>query len=72
MMEKGLQIRGSQTDLQKHTRDLLSKIEDGTIDSTFLISHRLPLEDHGYKTSKEKQDSWTKVVLKPGKQGLSS
>ena len=68
MMEKGLQIRGGQTHVQKYTKDLLAKIEDGTIDTTFLISHRLPLEEasQGYKNFKEKQDTWTKVVLKPG------
>ncbi|WJY19877.1 zinc-dependent alcohol dehydrogenase [Alteriqipengyuania flavescens] len=68
MMEKGLQIRGGQTHVQKYTKDLLAKIEDGTLDTTFLISHRLPLEDapRGYHCFKEEQDSWTKVVLKPG------
>jgi threonine dehydrogenase-like Zn-dependent dehydrogenase len=51
MMEKGLQIRGGQTHVQKYTNDLLAKIEDGTLETTFLISHRLPLEDapQGYK-----------------------
>ena len=68
MMEKGLQIRGGQTHVQKYTRDLLEKIEDGTLDTTFLISHRLPLEKaaDGYKNFKEQQNEWTKVVLKPG------
>ena len=68
MMEKGLQLRGGQTHVQKYTKDLLAKIEDGTLDTTFLISHRLPLEDaaRGYKNFKEEQDSWTKVILKPG------
>ena len=68
MMEKGLQIRGGQTHVQKYTKDLLARIEDGTLDTTFLISHRLPLDDapRGYKCFKEEQDSWTKVILKPG------
>ena len=68
MMEKGLQLRGGQTHVQKYTKDLLEKIEDGTLDTTFLISHRLPLEaaPRGYKHFKEEQDTWTKVVLKPG------
>ncbi|GGD55077.1 glutathione-dependent formaldehyde dehydrogenase [Aurantiacibacter arachoides] len=68
MMEKGLQIRSGQTHVQKYTKDLLAKIEDGTLDTTFLISHRLPLEQaaDGYKHFKEEQDTWTKVVLKPG------
>ena len=67
LMEKGVQLRTGQTHVQKYTRTLLEKIEDGTLDTTFLISHRLPLEDaaRGYKCFKEEQDSWTKVVLKP-------
>ncbi len=67
-MEKGLQIRTGQTHVQRYTKDLLRRIEEGEIDTTFLISHRLPLEDAptGYRNFKEKQDDWTKVVLKPG------
>ena len=47
---------------------LLEMILEGKIDTTFLISHRLPLEQaaHGYKIFKEQQDEVTKVVLKPG------
>ncbi|WP_306090250.1 zinc-dependent alcohol dehydrogenase [Qipengyuania flava] len=68
MMEKGLQVRGGQTHVQKYTKQLLEKIEDGTLDTTFLISHRLPLEQaaEGYKNFKEQQNEWTKVILKPG------
>ena len=68
MMEKGLQIRSGQTHVQKYTRKLLTMIEDGTLDTTFLISHRLPLDEapRGYKNFKEQQNEWTKVVLKPG------
>ena len=68
MMEKGLQVRGGQTHVQKYTKPLLEKIEDGTLDTTFLISHRLPLEQaaEGYKNFKEQQNEWTKVILKPG------
>jgi len=72
LMEKGLQIRSGQTHVQKYTRLLLAMIEDGTLDTTFLISHHLPLSDapRGYRNFKEQQDEWTKVVLKPGDQTL--
>ncbi|QZH75862.1 MAG: glutathione-dependent formaldehyde dehydrogenase [Erythrobacter sp.] len=68
LMEKGLQVRSGQTHVQKYTKPLLDKIEDGSLDTTFLISHRLPLDEaaKGYRNFKEKQDSWTKVILKPG------
>jgi len=68
MMEKGIQIRGGQTHTQKYTHDLLRRIQEGEIDTTFLISHRLSLEDAplGYKNFHDNQNEWTKVVLKPG------
>ncbi|WP_347302813.1 zinc-dependent alcohol dehydrogenase [Croceibacterium sp. TMG7-5b_MA50] len=70
MMEKGVQLRTGQTHVQKYTGKLLKMIEEGKLDTTFLISHRLPLEQapDGYKHFKEEQDTWTKVVLKPGMQ----
>ncbi|MFB0612530.1 zinc-dependent alcohol dehydrogenase [Aurantiacibacter poecillastricola] len=67
LMEKGLQVRSGQTHVQRYTKDLLEKIDDGTLDTTFMISHRLPLEDaaRGYKCFHDEQNEWTKVVLKP-------
>jgi threonine dehydrogenase-like Zn-dependent dehydrogenase len=68
LMEKGLTIKSGQTHVQKYMPQLLQLILDGKIDTTFLISHRLDLEDApaGYKNFKEKQNEYTKVVLKPG------
>jgi threonine dehydrogenase-like Zn-dependent dehydrogenase len=65
MMEKGLTIKTGQTHVQKYTQQLLKMIEEGQIDTTFLISHHLPLEDAptGYKNFHDKQNEWTKVVL---------
>lgn len=70
MMEKGLQVRTGQTHVQKYLHELLGRIAEGEIDTTFLISHRLPLEDavRGYKNFRFNQNEWTKVVLKPGTQ----
>ena len=67
LMEKGLQVRTGQTHVQKFSHDLLRRIEEDEIDTTFLISHRLSLEDapEGYRNFKEKQNEWTKVVLRP-------
>jgi len=67
LMEKGLTIKTGQTHVQKYTEKLLNLILDGKLDTTFLISHRLPLEDaaQGYKMFKEQQNEVTKVVLKP-------
>jgi threonine dehydrogenase-like Zn-dependent dehydrogenase len=46
---------------------LLERIERGEIDPSFVITHRLPLEDapHAYKMFREKSDRCIKVVLKP-------
>ncbi len=68
LMEKGLQLRTGQTHVQHYTHDLLKRIQEGEIDTTFLISHRLPLEKAatGYANFKNQQNEWTKVVLKPG------
>jgi threonine dehydrogenase-like Zn-dependent dehydrogenase len=67
MMEKGIEIRGGQTHMQKYTHDLLRRIQDGEIDTTFLISHRLPLEEAptAYKNFRDNQNEWTKVILRP-------
>lgn len=67
MMEKGLEIRSGQTHVQKYMADLLRRIQEGEIDTTFLISHILPLDQapEGYRNFKHKQNEWTKVVLKP-------
>ncbi|WP_293678899.1 zinc-dependent alcohol dehydrogenase [uncultured Phenylobacterium sp.] len=67
LMQKGLQVKTGQTHVQKYLRPLLEMIGEGKIDTTFLISHRLPLEQapEGYKMFKEQQNEVTKVVLKP-------
>jgi threonine dehydrogenase-like Zn-dependent dehydrogenase len=68
LMEKGLTIKSGQTHVQKYMPELLRLILEGRLDTTFLISHRLDLEDaaEGYANFKEKQNEYTKVVLKPG------
>lgn len=66
-MEKGLTMKTGQTHTHKYMKLLLDMIEAGQIDPTFVISHRLPLEQaaEGYKLFKNNQDEVTKVVLRP-------
>jgi threonine dehydrogenase-like Zn-dependent dehydrogenase len=66
-MNKGLTIKAGQTHVQRYTRPLLEKIESGAIDPSFVITHRLPLEEApgAYKTFRDKEDGCIKVVLKP-------
>jgi|TARA_R100000501_G_scaffold13654_5_gene25034 threonine dehydrogenase-like Zn-dependent dehydrogenase len=67
-MEKGLTLKTGQTHVQRYLQPLMEKIQAGEIDTTWLISHRLPLEEapRGYDQFKNNQNEWTKVVLKPG------
>jgi threonine dehydrogenase-like Zn-dependent dehydrogenase len=66
-MNKGLTIKMGQTHMQKYMKPLLQKIEEGAIDPSAIITHRLPLEQApaAYKTFRDKQDGCIKVVLKP-------
>ncbi len=68
LMEKGLTIKSGQTHVQRYTRELLDLILAGKLDTTFLISHRLPLEEapRGYDMFLRQQNEVTKIVLKPG------
>jgi threonine dehydrogenase-like Zn-dependent dehydrogenase len=67
MMNKGLTIRTGQTHMVKYMRPLLERVQAGDIDPSFVITHRLPLDQapHGYDIFKNKQDECIKVVLKP-------
>jgi len=67
VMQKGLTIRTGQTHVNRWTDDLLRRIEEGQIDPSFVITHRVALEDgpEMYKTFRDKQDGCIKVVLKP-------
>ncbi|HYG08844.1 MAG TPA: zinc-dependent alcohol dehydrogenase [Pyrinomonadaceae bacterium] len=65
--QKGLTLKMGQTHVQKYLRPLLKLIEDGKIDPSFVITHRMRLEDapQGYHIFKNKQDNCIKIVLKP-------
>ncbi len=64
---KGLTFKMGQTHVHKYMRPLMSMIENGDIDPSFVITHRLSLDDAptGYETFKNKEDACIKVVLKP-------
>jgi len=66
-MNKGLTMKSGQTHMQKYMKPLLKKIENNEIDPSFVITHKVPLEEApaAYKTFRDKQDGCIKVVLKP-------
>ncbi len=64
---KGLTFKMGQTHVQRYLRPLLDRVQQGEIDPSFVITHRLPLDEapHGYKIFRDKQDACIKVVLTP-------
>jgi len=67
IMNRSLTIKTGQTHVQRYMRPLLERIQKGEIDSTFVITHRMKLDDapKGYDIFKNKEDNCIKIVLKP-------
>jgi threonine dehydrogenase-like Zn-dependent dehydrogenase len=67
VMNRSLTIRAGQCHVHKYLKPLLKQIEDGKIDPSFIITHRMNISDapKGYDTFKQKEDDCVKVVLKP-------
>ncbi|MES2527362.1 MAG: zinc-dependent alcohol dehydrogenase [Bdellovibrionota bacterium] len=63
---KGLTLKMGQTHTQKYMQPLLERIMNGEIDPSFVISHRIRIDDgpEAYKQFNENKDDFTKVVLK--------
>lgn len=64
---KGLTFKMGQTHVHRYLKPLLEYIQKGDIDPSFIISHRLPLEEapHAYKIFRDQRNDCTKVVFKP-------
>ncbi len=64
---KGLTFKMGQTDMHKYLNPLLEKIEEGAIDPTFVISHRMKLSEApiAYDKFNTEKNDWRKVVLTP-------
>jgi threonine dehydrogenase-like Zn-dependent dehydrogenase len=67
VMEKGLTLKTGQTHMQRYLKPLLELIREDKVDTTFLISHREPLEKAAemYRHWHDEQNTYTKIVLKP-------
>jgi threonine dehydrogenase-like Zn-dependent dehydrogenase len=63
---KGLTFKMGQTNVHKYLKPLLNRVENGEIDPSFVITHRMPLDQgaEGYSTF-DAQDGCIKVVLRP-------
>jgi threonine dehydrogenase-like Zn-dependent dehydrogenase len=67
LIGKGLTLKTGQTRVQRYLKPLMRLIEESKIDPSFLITHRVTLEERpeAYKTFRDKQDGCVKVVIKP-------
>jgi threonine dehydrogenase-like Zn-dependent dehydrogenase len=63
---KGLTFHMGQTNVHKYLKPLLERVEKGEIDPSFVITHRMSLDQgaEGYATF-DAQDGCIKVVLRP-------
>jgi threonine dehydrogenase-like Zn-dependent dehydrogenase len=66
-MNKALAMKTGQTHMMRFMKPLLDKVEAGEIDPSFVITHRVSIDDapEMYKVFRDKQDHCTKVVLDP-------
>ncbi|MDQ4078563.1 MAG: glutathione-dependent formaldehyde dehydrogenase [Chloroflexota bacterium] len=64
---KGLTFKMGQTHVHRYLRPLLERIRQGEIDPSYIITHRMSLDEapHGYEIFQEKEDNCIKIVLKP-------
>ena len=64
---KALTFKMGQTHVHKYMRRLTDLIEQGKIDPTFPITHRLSLREaaEGYRMFDSKEDNCIKVVMRP-------
>jgi threonine dehydrogenase-like Zn-dependent dehydrogenase len=66
-VNKALTLKTGQTHVQRYMKPLLERIEKDEIDPSFVITHRMSLNDapKGYDIFTNKQDDCIKIVLKP-------
>jgi len=67
IVNRSLTIKSGQTHVHRYLPTLLRHIQNGVIDPSFVISHRMKLDEapDAYRMFRDKQDGCIKVVLKP-------
>lgn len=67
IVNRSLTIKSGQTHVQRYMRPLLRRIQNGEIDPSFVITHRVNLSDAAgaYEMFAKKQDDCMKVVMRP-------
>jgi threonine dehydrogenase-like Zn-dependent dehydrogenase len=64
---KGITMKMGQTNMHNYMKPLLERIEKGQIDPSYIISHRITLEQapEMYKIWRDKKENVTKIVIDP-------
>jgi threonine dehydrogenase-like Zn-dependent dehydrogenase len=64
---KGVTMKMGQTNMHSYMKPLLERIEKGQIDPSYIISHRISLEEapEMYKVWRDKKQNVTKIVIDP-------
>ncbi|MBV9240921.1 MAG: zinc-binding dehydrogenase, partial [Acidobacteria bacterium] len=68
LMNKGLTLKTGQTHVMKYMPMLLDLIEKGEVDPSYVITHKISLDEAPahYEKFKNKEDGCIKVVIQPG------
>jgi threonine dehydrogenase-like Zn-dependent dehydrogenase len=64
---KGITMKMGQTNMHNYMKPLLDRIESGQIDPSYIISHRITLDEapRMYEIWRDKKESVTKIVIDP-------
>jgi threonine dehydrogenase-like Zn-dependent dehydrogenase len=67
IMNRSITVKTGQTHVHRYLEPLLQAVQKGDIDPSFVITHKLPLEEapEGYKIFNNKENDCIKIVLKP-------
>jgi threonine dehydrogenase-like Zn-dependent dehydrogenase len=67
IVNKALTVKSGQTHVQHYMKPLLARIESGEIDPSFIITHRIGMDDvpDAYAMFRNKENRCVKVVIQP-------
>lgn len=71
---KGVSMKMGQTNMHRYLHPLLKRVEEGQIDPSFLISHRIGIEQvpEMYRVWRDKEQQVTKIVIDPWQDKLAA
>lgn len=71
---KGITMKMGQTNMHNYMKPLLARIEKGQIDPSYIISHRITLDQapEMYKVWRDKKEKVTKIVIDPWAETIAS